>query len=289
MAIKEHLEILKQGVGAWKKWRKENPNIVPDLSEADLSGAILIQMDLSGVGLSEADLRGANLNRANLRWAYLGDADLRRVDLSEANLSWADLNRANVSEANLSEAFLGGANLREAILSGADLSGAILIQMDLRGAILRGANLSEAWVALTSFGNVDLSEVEGLETMKHEGPSTIGIDTIFKSQGKIPESFLRGCGVPDELINYLEKIRIPECLYTREQLQLWIENIQNQLTIVIRNLSVCKEAEAKIGNKVDLALFNQIIDLEENQMRLETQLKEYKRLKILYYPQGEQE
>ena len=49
----------------------------------------------------------------------------------------------------------------------------------------------------TIFADVDLSEVRGLESIKHMGPSTIGIDTLFRSQGKIPEVFLRGCGVPE--------------------------------------------------------------------------------------------
>ena len=46
----------------------------------------------------------------------------------------------------------------------------------------------------TIFGDVDLSEVKGLESIKHEGPSTIGVDTLVRSRGKIPEAFLRGCG-----------------------------------------------------------------------------------------------
>ena len=33
MANKEHLAILKQGVEVWNKWRKENPEIKPDLSD----------------------------------------------------------------------------------------------------------------------------------------------------------------------------------------------------------------------------------------------------------------
>ncbi len=53
------------------------------------------------------------------------------------------------------------------------------------------------------FADVDLSTAAGLETIKHDGPSTIGIDTIYNSHGKIPEVFLRGCGVPDELIAYV--------------------------------------------------------------------------------------
>jgi hypothetical protein len=45
--------------------------------------------------------------------------------------------------------------------------------------------------------------VKGLETVRHEGPSTIGIDTIYRSQGKIPLAFLRGAGVPE---NFIEDI-----------------------------------------------------------------------------------
>src|SRR5208337_248617 len=32
---------------------------------------------------------------------------------------------------------------------------------------------------------------------------TVGIDTIYKSRGKIPDAFLRGCGVPDGFIAYI--------------------------------------------------------------------------------------
>jgi TIR domain len=38
---------------------------------------------------------------------------------------------------------------------------------------------------------------------RHQSPSTIGVDTLFRSKGKIPEAFLRRCGVPDALISYL--------------------------------------------------------------------------------------
>jgi hypothetical protein len=49
----------------------------------------------------------------------------------------------------------------------------------------RKADLSEAKCGFTGFGNVDLSEVKGLETIRHEGPSTVGMDTLFRSRGKI--------------------------------------------------------------------------------------------------------
>ena len=56
---------------------------------------------------------------------------------------------------------------------------------------------------MTFFIDLDLSETRGLETIGHMGPSSVGIDTIIRSQGKIPEAFLRGCGVPDVWIAHI--------------------------------------------------------------------------------------
>jgi hypothetical protein len=73
-------------------------------------------------------------------------------------------------------------------------------------ADLNGADLSYALVRWTIFGDVDLSRVKGLDTVRHEGPSTIGINTIYRSQGKIPEAFLLGAGVPDTFITYVASL-----------------------------------------------------------------------------------
>ena len=39
--------------------------------------------------------------------------------------------------------------------------------------------------------------------MKHIGPTTIGIDTLYKSRGKIPDKFLRDAGVSEEIITHI--------------------------------------------------------------------------------------
>jgi hypothetical protein len=43
MANPEHVEILKQGVKAWNKWRKDNPAIDPDLSFIDFTKTVINQ------------------------------------------------------------------------------------------------------------------------------------------------------------------------------------------------------------------------------------------------------
>jgi hypothetical protein len=196
MEDQQHLALLKQGTDAWNRWKQLHSDIRPDLSVADLS-----YVDLRGADLNEVDLVGANLYGANLSGVHLRDADLRDANLSEANLSGANLRGAYLVEADLT-----GTNLSETDLYGANFSGVDLSGADLMGADLIGANLSEAYVAFTIFRDVDLSEVKGLETVRHAGPSTIGIDTIYRSRGHIPEVFLREAGVPDVFREYMHSL-----------------------------------------------------------------------------------
>ncbi len=171
-----------------------------DLGLANLNGANLRHANLSGARLrtahlAEADLRAANLHEASLYGALLNQADLRGATLDEA-----DLDRAKLVKANLSGASLSGARLTVADLDCANLSEANLFMANLSRADLHGANLSRAEVGLTIFADVDLSTVKGLDSVKHHGPSEIGIGTFYKSHGQIPEGFLHGCGVPDSFI-----------------------------------------------------------------------------------------
>jgi uncharacterized protein YjbI with pentapeptide repeats len=148
MANDDHIAQLMKGVDAWNEWRKQNPDIRPDLREAyistadlraDLTGADFGRADLGAARLRGAELRGADFAMANLRAADLSGAQLFEANLGAANLRLADLSGAELGRANLLRAELGFANLR-----GADLSGAYLVDADLAAADLSGANLTEA-------------------------------------------------------------------------------------------------------------------------------------------------
>ena len=227
MAIAEHVEVVRKGTEAIKRWREGNPGLRLDLSAANLDG----------VDLCNANLRDADLNHGHLNGAYLGYADftnanligatldgaklhgaslirsnldgatLIRIDLSAADLKGAKLNKAfliavHLIGADLRMADLSGANLVAVDISDADLSRANLSEAKLSGVNFRGANLDRANLRKAScdrnaFAGVDLSLAVGLETITHDGPSSVGIDTLCKSKGTIPEAFLRGCGLLD--------------------------------------------------------------------------------------------
>ena len=120
--------------------------------------------------------------------ANLTGANLRHADFSAANFSMTNLSGANLSEADFNKADLTGANL-----SGANLSWAKLIGANLCGADLHGTNLMNARCDGTVFGNVILSAAIGVDAICHIGPSVVGIDTLSKSKGQIPEEFLLRC------------------------------------------------------------------------------------------------
>ena len=108
-----------------------------------------------------------------------------------------DLSEADLHGANLREAYLTIVNLRGASLGNADLSGANLMGADLTGAWLRKTQFTSATIGNTNFANVNLSEAIGLDNVNHSGPSEISTNTLIRSKGKIPEVFLKGCGLSD--------------------------------------------------------------------------------------------
>jgi TIR domain/Pentapeptide repeats (8 copies) len=182
MANPELVELLKQGSEAWNRWREQQAeHLIIDLNEADLT---------------DVNLRYANLHNANL-----SSANLSSVNLSCANLSSVNLSCANLSRADLYDIHLGRANL-----SRANLSRARLIKVNLSGAHLKESNWTYTRIGWTQFGDLDLRRVIGLETVQHEGSSTIGLDTIYRSHGQIPESFLRGAGVPEPFITNMRAL-----------------------------------------------------------------------------------
>jgi uncharacterized protein YjbI with pentapeptide repeats len=146
-----------------------------DLSEADLKRAYFIRADLVRVDLCETDL-----TKADFRWAYLIGSDLRQADLTQADLRWAHLSESNLNEANLVKANL--------------------IKASIIKTNLHRSNFKDALMAWTHFSDVDLSLTKDLHAAQHYGPSSIGIDTIMRSDGKIPETFLREAGVSDTFI-----------------------------------------------------------------------------------------
>jgi len=201
MAYDLHIEHLIQGAEHWNTWRSEN-----------LGSA---RPDFVGANLAGKDLRGVNLDGSDLQHANLATSNLEDSCFDNANLAFADFSRCRLIGANFVGAWNAIGTFREADLTCADLRGLNLCDTDFRGARLSlarldraklsGANLAEAVFYEVGLTDVDLSDVKGIESSRHQGPSAIDWRTIENSTS-VPAIFLRGCGLPDALIDYLPSL-----------------------------------------------------------------------------------
>ena len=124
-----------------------------------------------------------------------------RPDFSGDVLVGAEFDNALLTDADFIAAYCLAGSFESASLTGTDFRLATL--HDVR---LAGADLSGLIMGGTVLANVDLSGVKGLGGVRHFRPSRIDFHTLFRSGGRIPESFLRGCGLPEEFIRYLPSL-----------------------------------------------------------------------------------
>jgi|SRR5579859_382158 len=200
--------LTEKGVKVWNEWRESNPYVVPDLSEAYLVGAHLRNANLSvilpyksaiedAIEKDFADSYRKDWGKATLaRTLLVGTTDPFRTNLYHADLTGADLQAADLSFADLTWAHLGRANLRDA-----KLQGSRLWFSEFQDTELAGANFTGATFGWTKFADTNLGAALGLKEVKHAGPSSIGIDTMFRSEGRVPKQFLISAGVPDSVIS----------------------------------------------------------------------------------------
>ncbi len=205
-ANREHLARIIAGVPVWNAWRAENPFIVaPDLEDADLRGRDLRDVNFASTNLCSVRLDGCNLAgarffSARLSGTKMAGSNLRGAKFGQASFSGTDFSSADLSDAELAGCLLNGVDLNEASLEGADLTRSVFLRASLRGTRFARAALS------TGFADVDLSRAIGLDEVRHVGPSSIGIDTLYRSAGAIPHAFLREAGIPDTFIAYVDSL-----------------------------------------------------------------------------------
>lgn len=183
-----------------------------NFSGASLRGTKLRKTDLSNSILTSSEIIGceASLARfvnAAMTNAYISDCDLGEAKFDGADLTGAEINNTNLDSAWFYEAMLDGININRCVCSSTLFVGASLKQAKLDRVYFtrnnfHNADLSGATIGNLTFSDFDFRDIKGLEAITHKGPSTIGIDSLYRSYGKIPSAFLKNSGVPDEMITY---------------------------------------------------------------------------------------
>ena len=141
MANKEHIQIFKKGEKVWNKWRMDNPQIIPDLSNISFfelydSKGIYYLPEFCEYNLSNADLRSSELRNcfftnvnfddayivaADLCYCYFGDcsfknANLRLSKLGSAQFHYCNFENSDLAYASAEESKFIGSKMLEANL-----------------------------------------------------------------------------------------------------------------------------------------------------------------------------
>lgn len=209
----EALAMVHCGASAWNTWIKVHDPENYEARHVSLARARanLRQTDLQGHDLKDFDLRRIDLQAAVLRDANLISASLVDTHAEEADFSGAVCRNADFCMTYHAGARYDGVDFRYAKFELMGFPGCSLERVNLRlasfknvdfmNATMHGAVLDE-----TSFVNCDLSQVVGLSTWRHLGPSMFDFATLLQSRKVLPESFMREAGVPEIIIDYLPSL-----------------------------------------------------------------------------------
>ena len=223
MANSEHVAIVKRGAASIKAWRKNNPNISLDLSGAKFSSLDLDETDLSGADFSEAFLCGTSFTDANVSGALFRKAkipycifvktNLSNTDFSEAELFETNLTRVNLTQTKFRNSEVVWTTFKRPTLLNTDFTKAELTRSVFVECDFANVTLMQARVSGTSISDSSLFGCKGIETVVHEGPSSVDFITLLRScargKGCIPpdlQTFFLGIGLPKQLIDEIPKI-----------------------------------------------------------------------------------
>jgi uncharacterized protein YjbI with pentapeptide repeats len=227
---------LELGAETWNSLREEKRE-APDLRGAylknrDLRGYSFRSLDLSRIDLTECNLEGcdftlanleaarfaratcqdalfmeanaasANFSGANLYAANFSNAELSHATFIDASLSSARFNRCRLYKANFEGAELDEVDFSEAHAQGANFKRSSLIEARLVDTLLDAAYFDEALFGETLIVRTNLSKVDGLNSARHLGPSSVDFRSLAQISD-VPTLFLRGCGLSEQFIDYL--------------------------------------------------------------------------------------
>ncbi len=201
MADLSHIKLIHEGRQALDQWRKQHPRLALYLDRADFSHLNLADYDLSG-----SHLKGAKFNQSNMERVRLDDVLLDGADFGGADLEDAVFVFARAKNANFEAAHLHGTTFRSSVFEGGSMRGARLNTARFHGCNLHGVDFTDASIGDTVFAACSLKAPVGLKSIQHMRGSQLSWDTIAESWRELPEEFLRGTGLPDELIRYLPSI-----------------------------------------------------------------------------------
>lgn len=206
------ISLLTSGqVLAWNRWHAEWGRARFDVTDVALDHANLRGIDLSNGCFNAVSFLGATLSGSDFSDCLIAGCDFTYSDLSRSDLTRARLRDGSTCSRGSGRFGHGPTSLSSAILTAAQLPDAVLDNVAMRSTTWRdaglygttffGGDMAEADFTASRWSNVRLLRADlsaaTLREVIHHGPCSIDMETLRRSQGRIPSEFLRNIGCPE--------------------------------------------------------------------------------------------
>jgi hypothetical protein len=130
----------------------------------------------------------------------IDDCDFHSATFQNTEFYASRVQRTNLQRADLSYTLFSRSRLEAVALNDASLENAIFVLTELRDVRFNSSTFSN-----TVLASCTISESKGLESIHHRDRSSVDTHTLFNTH--FPSSFLRGIGLPDTFITYLDSLK----------------------------------------------------------------------------------
>ncbi len=251
------------GISKWNQWRKDFPEIQPNLESIDFEGRGWHPSKRPGIDLSNSNLMKANFTEAQLNYADFSNSNLVKAKFNKAliqnskfincelrstNFEWSVMNNSiftgakhaaafahtsmtgvNFDNCNLRSSSFIEANLKEASFKGADLTSAYLTDANLLNADLTNADLTKAFLQRTRLVNTTIEGATITEAKIH-GISAWNLKGTPKVMNKLLITADDESAITVDDIDIAQFIHL---LLKREKLRNVIETITSKAVLIL--------------------------------------------------------
>lgn len=143
----------------------EDLNIVPDLSEINLSGKTLTNLNLKNTLFASANLENVNISNCNLDFTNFEGANLQNavfqdVTARNAGFLFADLKNSKIENSDMSRAYMPKVDLSEAEVTNSKFNAVMMVNADAEKLIIKDSEWKNSNLTGISLAYADMQRVQ---------------------------------------------------------------------------------------------------------------------------------
>ncbi|AFC71104.1 pentapeptide repeat-containing protein [Rickettsia australis] len=148
-----------------QKKLSEDLNIVPDLSDINLSGKTLTNLNLKNTLFASANLENINISNCNLDFTNFEGANLQNAvfqDVTARNTGFlfADLKKSKIENSDMSRAYMPKVDLSEAEVTNSKFNAVMMVNADAEKLIMQDSEWKNSNLTGISLAYADMQRVQ---------------------------------------------------------------------------------------------------------------------------------